>query len=364
MSPPRQSLRQPSMNASQHSLALSAKNKRLSIIAEDGDIPSVPQPPNRVHHRPHNRRWNIGDPPRHSYENSPPAYSVWSLTKPKSEKLRDVRNNKIIVGRGGWRRILALALLVIATIIALVVGLVVGLRKGHNHQSETISPSPSNTTSTVNAPFPAGSYAITTFLDIVSTNCTSNPATWRCYPYTTYSSSHSGALATFNWVISPSNADGASNDTFTVSASHDPFAIDFSNAPLSLVDAGTSQERYTFSIQRQKTVFPTTAITTDNAAASCDYNNTQLQASLYTRMPNTYNASSQSSSTTQTLSTSNSSTGGFQAWPFAADVTQSIGGGANVPACYESNNGDRITNGLEPQPSTDMCTCEYKNFNP
>ena len=134
MSPPRQSLRQPSMNASQHSLALSAKNKRLSIIAEDGDIPSVPQPPNRVHHRPYNRRWNIGDPPRHSYENSPPAYSVWSLTKPKSEKFRDVRNNKIIVGRGGWRRILALALLVIATIIALVVGLVVGLRKGHNHQ--------------------------------------------------------------------------------------------------------------------------------------------------------------------------------------------------------------------------------------
>ena len=233
--------------------------------------------------------------------------------------------------------------------------------------SGTIPPSPSNTTSTANAPFPAGSYAITTFLDTVSTNCTSNPATWTCSPYTTYSSSHSGALATFNWIISPSNADGASNGTLTISASHDPFAIDFSNASLSLVDAGTSQERYTFSIPVQKTVFPTTAITTNNVAASCDYDNTQLQASLYTRMPNTYNVSSQSSSTTQTLSTSTNSTNGFQAWPFAVDVTQSIGGGANVPACYESangNNGDRITNGLEPQSSTDMCTCEYKNFDP
>ena len=138
MSPPRTAMRQSPINTSQHSLSLSTKNKRLSIIAEDGDVPSVPQRPNRVHHRPHNSRWNIGDPPRHSFENSPPAYSVWSLTKPRSDKLRDMKNNKFIVGRGGWRRILAFALLVIATIVALVVGLVVGLRRRHHGQRYSI----------------------------------------------------------------------------------------------------------------------------------------------------------------------------------------------------------------------------------
>ena len=214
-------------------------------------------------------------------------------------------------------------------------------------------------TSTVVAPFPAGSFAITTFLDNISTNCTSNPATWRCYPYMTYSSSQSGSLATFNWIISPNNG---SNSTYTISSTDNPFAIVFSNATLSLVDAGTSQERYTFSIPLQKKVSPSTAITTDNAAASCYYDNAQLEASLYTKMLNTYNATSQNSSTASTGSADT-----FQAWPFAAEVAQTATGGANVPTCYEGvegTNGDRITNGLTPQPSTDTCACEYKNFDP
>ena len=151
-----------------------------------------------------------------------------------------------------------------------------------------------------------------------------------------------------------------------ISSSDNPFTVDFANATLSLNDAGTSQERYTFSIPLQKIVVPTTAITTDNAAASCYYNNTQFQASLYTRMPSSYNAT-QNPPTTGVTPSSTSTTDGFQAWPFAAEVAQTSEGGADVPACYEGvngNNGNRITNGLEPQSSTDMCTCEYKNFDP
>ena len=100
---------------------------RLSIIAEDGVLP--PPPPARTQNRFFNRRWNIGEPPRHSFETPPPKYSVWDATGPKGEKLADVRNNKHIAQRGGWRRIFLISFLIIVIIIALVAGLVVGLRK-------------------------------------------------------------------------------------------------------------------------------------------------------------------------------------------------------------------------------------------
>ncbi|KAI4234423.1 MAG: hypothetical protein LQ352_008177, partial [Teloschistes flavicans] len=99
---------------------------RLSIIEEDG----VPPIPAKAHHRPFHRRWNLGEPPRFSFETSPPKYSVWDATKgPKGEKLADVRNNKHIARRGGWRRICLIALLLLTAIVALAVGLAVGLHK-------------------------------------------------------------------------------------------------------------------------------------------------------------------------------------------------------------------------------------------
>lgn len=99
---------------------------RLSIIEEDGDIPPLPA---KAHHRPFHRRWNLGDPPSISFEISPPKYSVWDATGPKGEKLSDVRNNKYIARRGGWKRICLILFLLFALIVGLAVGLTVGLRK-------------------------------------------------------------------------------------------------------------------------------------------------------------------------------------------------------------------------------------------
>lgn len=99
---------------------------RLPIIAEDGVVP--PSTPPNPHHRPYSRRWNLGDPPRHSFEAPPPKYALWDVTGPKGEKLVDVRNNKHIARRGGWRRTCLIALILAAAVVALVVGLVVGLR--------------------------------------------------------------------------------------------------------------------------------------------------------------------------------------------------------------------------------------------
>ena len=126
MSPGRSGHRRSLRNASKQSLPL--PSERLSIIAEDSDAP-LPQHPAKTHHRPFSRRWNLGDPPGHDHDQSPPHYSVWDVTGPKGEKLIDVRNNKYVVRRGGWRRLCLLALVVIAVVVALGVGLGIGLRK-------------------------------------------------------------------------------------------------------------------------------------------------------------------------------------------------------------------------------------------
>lgn len=107
----------------------SSTDVRLSIIVEDGSLPPLPQ---KAYHRPFSQRWNIGDPPSHSFEKPPPKYdSVWDVTGPKGEKLGDVRNNKHIASRGGWRRICVVALLIMAVLVALSVGLAVGMHKTH-----------------------------------------------------------------------------------------------------------------------------------------------------------------------------------------------------------------------------------------
>lgn len=103
-----------------------SKNARLSVIVEDSAIPPIPP---GTHNRPFSRRWNLGEPPRHSFEKPPPKYSVWDVTGPKGEKLVDVRNNKYIASRGGWKRICIILWVLTAIVLALCLGLIMGLRK-------------------------------------------------------------------------------------------------------------------------------------------------------------------------------------------------------------------------------------------
>ena len=220
-----------------------------------------------------------------------------------------------------------------------------------------------NPHATPSGPFPIGAYSLTTFLDTVSSKCTSQSSTWNCYPYTTYAADPAGAKATFNWIISGSPAD------LTISSTDNPFAINFANASLKLVDGNTPNERYTFSIPNGKTVIPNGDITGKGLKSACQYNNTVLQASLYTRLSSTYNPDANATSATGTsiaaTAVPTSTTGTFQPWPHAVSVEQKINGGTDVPSCYEVQNGkrlDRILNGLDPQPSDSACSCLYKNY--
>ena len=113
----------------------SSDNARLSMIAEDENaVPPTPSNPKliRTSNRSHHRRWS-DQPPRHSFEPSPPEYDISDKHSPERRRTWfGLRSNPQIVKRGGWKRLLVLLLVLLAVIIALAVGLGVGLTHRNN----------------------------------------------------------------------------------------------------------------------------------------------------------------------------------------------------------------------------------------
>ncbi|KAL9043587.1 MAG: hypothetical protein Q9214_003230 [Letrouitia sp. 1 TL-2023] len=331
------------------SSSVHSPDRRLSIIEEDGFTPPIPP---RAHHRPFNRRWHLGDPPRHSFDIPPPQYSsVWNTTGPKGEKLLDVRNNKYIAPRGGLKRICLALFILVALIVGLAVGLIIGLRKRHS-SSHSAQPSEDTTSNSGNgtAPFPAGSYTLTSVLNTIKTDCSSEPSYWTCWPYHTYLADPTEAVTNITYDII------AEEDGFVISGSY--FQISFSNVSLIMVDPGTDSERYIFNTSTEKV--------TPLGGKYCYFDHTVVVGNLYTKKSRTYPPASASNATISASAfMANSSSSKYQPWPFAGDMTQSINGGSAVPECYKMDDGrktDRIMDGIVPKAATDHCSCEYKNF--
>lgn len=154
------------------------------------------------------------------------------------------------------------------------------------------------------------------------------------------------ATANFTWVITKSG------DGFSVASTNNPWSINFGETPLTMVDAGTDNERYQFNTALDKITIPSIGV-------NCLFNDTNLEGKLYTKKAPTYLSSSP-------LDASNSAPkDNFMPWPYAVDIRQSIGGGQTVPQCFRlqgNQRGDRITNGITPQPESSACSCEYRNF--
>ena len=222
-------------------------------------------------------------------------------------------------------------------------------------RSSTQAPSSSSPASP-NMTFPLGSYSIQTYLDSVSADCVSNPATWRCYPYSTYNISHTDSQTVFDWVITQSPAASF----YYISSTNNPFSIDFSNVSLALVDQNLPTERYTFQTTLDIIIVPTADISGDNSVANCSFSGTLFGASLYTKKSKTIADPIGTSSTVSTVTPS--STGGAKAWPYAVDVMQTIGGGFNVPTCSKKSDGELITNSITAEPSSKLCKCEWRDF--
>ena len=212
------------------------------------------------------------------------------------------------------------------------------------------SASSSATPSSSPAPYPAGSYALPVHLTTVSSNCTANPATWRCYPFTTFASSANLSLVTFYWIITVSG----SPRRYDISSADNPFVVTFANVSLTLLEPGTDDERYHFSLPYDQASDPNVQITADDSQARCFYNRTTFEADMYTRKM----AEDPPKVPSKAVSD-------WQNWPHAVEVMQSIGGGQDVPNCYELANGNigaRITTGLNPQPVEEQCQCIWKNY--
>jgi len=186
-----------------------------------------------------------------------------------------------------------------------------------------------------------------TFLDTVYTDCTSDAATWTCFPYTIYANSPVQAEATFNWIISA----GSKPSTYVISSTDNPFAIEFQDISMTLKDAGNSSEHYWFQITMDKQVSPSQAIAPDNSAATCFFNGTTFTGYLYTKISSGYPPNGQS-------------TGGkYPQWPFAVRAEQTMSGGEGVPDCYQTNNGNlgkQIP--LNATAFGNLCDCLYMNY--
>lgn len=356
----------------------------------------------------------LGDTPRESSEEqshngSNLSVSVWS--DKDAEKFGQIRQQKRRgIAAWGWKKIVIIAALIIALLVALAVGLAIGLKKkttsryggcmrsrlnqqltdisstsattttdntqpavsGPSTSTSTSSDlppaSPTNTLTPSTAPsnFPVGAYSLVTFLDnTVTTDCTSDVATWTCAPYTSYYDDPQKALAVFNWEIS------GSTGAYKISSKGQDatFGTTFQNEKLELLDAGKSTERYRFQISRSKTVNMTGSIGEETGDFECDYGATNLQGILYTQMQRTF--------PDDTIAVSNAAS---SAWPYgecpshyfemncltsltAVKIEQSASGGVGVPSCKKSS-GEKVTKGLEDQKTSTLCSCLYRNWNP
>ncbi|KAJ9644152.1 hypothetical protein H2199_004020 [Coniosporium tulheliwenetii] len=310
--------------------------ERLSVILENGD--ALHSRHLRDSHRSSLKEAALGGgaTPRESCEDTASVlpHSIWSdggPPPPYQEKLYALRNNRHVAKRGGAGGGIG--------------GGLVEERASESSSSSshadsnaeedtsspgntsTMEPRPSGAPSptATNAPslsssipsnpdFPVGSYTIQTFLDTVQTNCTANPLTWTCFPYTIYNDSPTQSLTSFNWIISRRSSSSSASAKYQISSTDNSFAISFSNVPLTLLDKDEPSERYRFGISLDRELTPSGAITDDGAATTCIYRSTSFHAQLYTEMPKDYPEESGAGG------------GSYGPWPYALRIEQVVGG--------------------------------------
>ncbi|KAI1267614.1 hypothetical protein F5Y18DRAFT_306923 [Xylariaceae sp. FL1019] len=295
----------------------------------------------------------------------PPPYSVgvsrWSRDTslppagpPTPEPPKD-RRPAWYVKRGGWIRIVLFVLLGVLAIVALVAGLVLGLRAKRNSDKSSSTQSPEQTQETV---FPAGSYSFITALANISTACTTNSATFRCYPYATYdASSANSSMATFLWTI----AENTTNSSYGISSSQNPFQPTFGNISMDFLDENQDTERLTFELGNMMLqVLPVDPVTGDDGstAASCYFNDTVLSATIWTRKAGTYPMDLDTS--VDNMGNGTHISEDFDPWPYAVEISQTAAAGAGVPDCRDAQ-GNPVGN-FEISHAGGDCGCYYRNF--
>lgn len=315
------------------------------VVAHLSQLPLALRVPQKSPRRPSPGRSSPGTPQGHPPPYVPPYIlgAVPTLNHPppsykEADGESQEREARMQRGEYGGRRrhvdrwcyILGVA---VAVLVIVAVGLAVGLTVGLQDKGRQ---KPSGGSDFLDQSFPAGSFSFEVNLQETSTNCTSNPSTWRCYPYT------DGDSAAFFWVIT---ADSSS--AYTISSTENPFAPSFVNRSLAILDAGRSTERLRFSFSMAKSVVPSDKLTSDNRAATCIFDDTRFEATLWTRQRGNRTIDPQPGDVK------------FGAWPGDAEIVQSKPGTTGPPKC-EDTNGNSIGN-VKARSGT--CNCRYSNLN-
>ncbi|KAF6803136.1 hypothetical protein CSOJ01_11107 [Colletotrichum sojae] len=375
---------------------------RMPVIAEDDSLPSVahpstaPLPPSPPNRNSKTRTYGRSPVPRAVYPHPsypPPAYSrsssrdsslstvstrsLWSgsagtsvagsnpgsgtstprssyksrsrllpITTPVGPSPDDDKLNEDAktARRKRWFRTMGVVAFCISLIVGLSVGLTVGMRKQNASSSTPEAPVPTGL-------FPAGSFAFNTALTNADTNCTSNPSTWRCFPYQTYSetsaaggSDTNASLAVFFWTVTAKNSY-----QYEISSSSNPFAPQFTNVTMTLLDGNSYDERLVFNFSLPKMVAASGDISSDDRAATCVFDDTAFRATLWTRRKG--NAAIGAADGNATVVTSGSK---WADWPGEVEVVQIKTGG---PQCKDSDG-----NAINIAAGRGQCTCRYANF--
>ncbi|PQE15917.1 tat pathway signal sequence protein [Rutstroemia sp. NJR-2017a BVV2] len=298
----------------------------------------------------------------HSDHDPPPPYSGFNaVEEAEPEKGVEAWTTNVedrFARRGGLGR-LSLIVLSVLCALGLVLGLALGLTIGRRKSSNNPSEITNTNTITTTPVFPAGNYSIPTFLTTITTNCTSNPATWKCYPYSSYNSNNpSDSSATFQWIITSTSSTSTSSNSsanLTISSTPNPFSILFNNAPLILKDQGMDTERYSFELEMQKQTRPDTQLGEENKAAVCYFDGVLLEGELFTRR----------GVGEETGTETGMGMGVFVPWAGRVQVRQVVKAGKGVPRCVDGEGGSLgefgVGVGEGDGNGDEVCECVYVN---
>lgn len=204
--------------------------------------------------------------------------------------------------------------------------------------------------------FPEGTYRFETVLESISTDCTIQDSAYRCYPYSTYSEAPDASMAVFDWIIEA--ADRESN-AYQISSTKNPFSIVFQNATMNLMETGTVEERFEFSVPLNMTVIPDRPLDprNGNRASICYYSGVIFSASIYTKKEKSWPKGSSTEAIVEENKTQNP-----RRWPYAATMKQAVKGKIDVPDCRDAVGNSMGEFGRKETTGARECSCGYTNF--
>ena len=205
--------------------------------------------------------------------------------------------------------------------------------------------------------FPEGTYRFETVLESISTDCTTQNSTYRCYPYSTYSEAPDASMAVFDWTI---EANDHESNAYQISSTKNPFSIVFQNATMNLMEAGTMEERFEFNAALNMTVIPDRPSDprNGNRASICYYSGAIFSARIYTKKEKAWPKGSSSETIVEDNKTRNP-----RRWPYAATMKQAVKVKNDVPDCKDAVGNSMEGFGRNEATGGGECSCGYTNFN-